>query len=131
MLSFDFKFLLDTDFNLNGCSVSSKRNSCRATTVCFNSTVVWSQTPNRSWVCKIILKHRLEELQVFIKTSMAIGGSFGIFYSLMDGGQCLFFYIAFIVHIYEFSTLCNLTTEALDSLSGLCCISRPKLPGLC
>lgn len=59
---------------------------------------------------------------------MSIWDSFGVFYSMMDGGWAF----SFVLHIYVFSTLCNLcnlkiTTEALDSLSGLLLYLKTKV----
>lgn len=82
----------------------------------FKSIVMFSQTPKRSRQCKIILKHRLEELQFFIRF-------------LWLSEVPLIFFIAqwmeanafsLILHIYEFGTLCNLkiTTEVLDGVLG-------------
>lgn len=82
----------------------------------FKSIVMFSQTPKRSRQCKIILKHRLEELQFFIRF-------------LWLSEVPLIFFIAqwmeanafsLILHIYGFGTLCNLkiTTEVLDGVLG-------------
>lgn len=61
----------------------------------FSSTVMWSQTASRSRLCRIILKDRLEELQFFISLCGYLR-FLCYFYSMMDGGKCLFLCIAYI-----------------------------------
>lgn len=80
----------------------------------FDSTVMWSQCDCEQIMIVKIIPHRLEELQFFIRLLQLSEVPVLFFVAWWKEASAF----SFVLHVYEFGTLCNLNTGVWDGALG-------------